>query len=308
MTTLLIDCNFICHQARTTMPDLHTSKQVCTGILYGFLNRLQTFMEMFDTNQIVLCWDSKSSIRKKLYPQYKEKRHEYKTEQEEEDMQRAVRQFPVVRKILAHYGFLCYIKRQFEADDLFGSIVKHNKDRHFTIITADEDMFQLLDDCKVQMYSPTKKEMWTERHLMKMKGITPKQWVDIKAIGGCSSDKVPGLPGVGEGKAIKYILGQMPDHHKAFSTISEGLADMESDLHLLWYPLVTLPFETTPEIILPEKVKHNYLGFLAMCEQYELQSFIRAKHQWQRVFMGENGNTPLRSKKAVPKRRKGLLD
>lgn len=299
MPVLLIDSNFFAHQARIAMPDLCCSNgEVQTGILLGFLMRIVGLAEELESNQLVFCWDSKQSERKKIFPAYKEKRHKQETEEERIIRIKAMKQFPVVRKIISGLGFPTYCKKGYEGDDLFGSIVQNNRDRQFIIVTADEDMLQLLRYEGVTIYSPCKKKMITASSFKKKYGIEPQEWARVKALGGCKSDGVPGIQGVGEGKAIKYIKGELNPKTQTYKKIEETDTS-------LFFRLVVLPFEGTPVIKLQHSFSPDFEAWKSMCEKYELQSLLNDSFRWQKLFEGRFGAG---KRKRIGVKRKGLLD
>ena len=70
---ILLDCPYLCHRMKHTMGDL-SFKGAATGIIYGFLKSLSGFQDLFRTSNFVFCWDSKTSKRKEIYPEYKANR------------------------------------------------------------------------------------------------------------------------------------------------------------------------------------------------------------------------------------------
>ena len=139
--TMIIDAHYIGHQARHVLGDL-SHDDVATGVIYGFLGRVLSLGTLFETNEIVFCWDSKKSYRKKLFPDYKKR--DLKPE-EIEDRRVMMEQLTKLRReILPKVGFNDnHIQVGCESDDIMASIV-FGKLGDFIIITADEDLFQCL--------------------------------------------------------------------------------------------------------------------------------------------------------------------
>lgn len=302
MVTLLIDSNFLLHQARTTLPDLSTDEGVRTGLLYGILARTETLMSMFETNKVIFCWDSKTSRRKKIFPEYKGKRNSSMSEKDLAEKTAAVRQFPTVRSILKKMSFFCICKKGLEGDDLFASYVYNNPEETYIMITADMDMLQLLDGKgdRVTIYNPSSKKYFTQHWLMKEKGVTPEQWARVKAIGGCTSDNVPGLPGVGEGTAIKYVRNELKNNYKTYQTIESS-----PDQILFFMDLVKLPFKGTPVLKQPD-FTYDIYAFKYTCEDYQLQSFLSDIDKWSGMFKGLFGQPGKRVQAKMKKRKLGL--
>ena len=223
---LVFDANGVAWTEFHGMPQFSFNK-VLTGVAYGFLLQILALARYYNTNRFVFCWDSRKSFRKDRHPWYKEKRsYENKTEEEQEKYVKAIGQFQKIRKeLLPGLGFSQnYMLSGYEGDDLIASVVSHNPG-DFIVVTTDNDMLQLLDRCDI--YNPrtkteiTKKSFWRENHL------TPQDWVRVKAIGGCSSDCVPGVPGVAEKTASQYVRNELSPKSKKFQSIEsfEGKND-----------------------------------------------------------------------------------
>ena len=70
---LLVDSNSICHQAKHSMGNL-TWEEKEVGIIFGFLRQLLSLAKTFETNKFVFVWDSRISLRTKMFPDYKKTR------------------------------------------------------------------------------------------------------------------------------------------------------------------------------------------------------------------------------------------
>jgi 5'-3' exonuclease len=90
------------------------------------------------------------------------------------------------------------------------------------------------------MYNPGKKKAVTLQSFSKETGLEPWEWAKVKAIGGCKTDEVPGIPGVGEKTAIKYILGKLKPDSAAYKAIKANKEIITRNRKL-----VELPFEGT---------------------------------------------------------------
>ena len=62
-----------------------------TGTIFGFLRMIFSIADQFTTNQFIFCWDSRKSFRRKIYPEYKQKRHSKEMTEEEERIRNEVR-------------------------------------------------------------------------------------------------------------------------------------------------------------------------------------------------------------------------
>jgi DNA polymerase I len=284
MNTLIIDSNFLCHQARYTMPKLTTDKEAPTEITFGFLKRILHLAKEFDTNRFVFCWDSKRSVRKELFSDYKANRKKEKSEFEKKIDNAVYSQFTLLRKeVLPALGFSNnFVQAGYESDDLIASIVfdERNKCDNPIVVTSDEDLFQLLSHCSV--YNPTKRLVLTEESFKTWWGISPQDWVQVKAIAGCKSDNVPGVRGVGEGRAIQYLLNTLNEKSGSFKNITEFLKTSEYERNI---KLVSLPYKGTKSFkIDPAFISFDKKTFVELCLVFDFNSFLDDIETWERVF------------------------
>lgn len=300
MKTLILDCNYIGHQARYSMGEL-SHGDIATGVIFGFLSRVLSLGQMFRTNDIVFMWDSRSSKRKKLFSGYKRNRHsKERTEEEQKELKTAMRQFVKLRKkILPAMGFAnVYVQKGLEADDLICRFINDNPG-DFIIVGSDEDLFQCLRN-NVRMYSPARKKMMSSERFQEQYGIWPPSWPLVKMIAGCSTDEVPGVPGVGEKTAVKWIKNELKPKTKAYRRISKFLNKKKKK----WKrnkKLIVLPFDGTQSM--PHKRNSFKVSrFKRICMKYGLISFTQQRwSEWKRFF---KGNFPSDEPEITVKRRR----
>src|SRR5574337_1275164 len=128
---ILIDANALAHKARHTLGEL-TTETMRVGIIFGFLLQIQKLAKDNDTTDIIFCWDSNTSKRQKLFPEYKEARRTMKAEktpEEKEEDKLAYAQFDILYdEVLPLLGFTNNYKIEgYEADDLIASIIYSNQ-------------------------------------------------------------------------------------------------------------------------------------------------------------------------------------
>ena len=240
---LILDCNFLCHRLKHAMGGL-SFEGGPTGIIYGFLKSIPMYQEMFDTPHIIFCWDSKSSKRSKIFPKYKANRLIRKREMSDEeiDFENDFRyQMKMLRlKYLPMIGFQnIFCQKGYEADDLIASLcLSISEKSNIVIITSDQDLYQCLAT-NIFIYDPNKRKRMTLQGLYKQYGVRPHEWKMMKAIAGCSTDNVPGVKGIGEKTALKYLIEGLSDTTKAFQRINseQGWKIYKRNLKL-----VSLPF------------------------------------------------------------------
>jgi len=290
---LVVDSNALCHRVKHTMKDLSYHEQR-TGIIFGFLNYVLKYAKMWNTNRFVFCWDSGKSARRSLFPQYKEKRknnQKNRTSEEEEFYRLSYVQFGTLRaEVLPSLGFKNnFIQTGREADDIIASVVNTLYASYHgwktILLTSDQDLFQLLDKCDYLSLYSKKARLFTMGDFHQQYNIHPKQWVEVKAIAGCSTDEVPGVKNVGEDRVIKYLTGKLVKGKIYDSIVSvEGLAIKERNL-----PLVSLPMEGTKEFQMDFDEYFPLQSFYNVCDKYGFSSFTRGVklEDWQRLFKME---------------------
>lgn len=290
---VLIDGNSLCHKAKHAVGEL-TTESMNTGVVFGFLNQILKLATAYNTNDLVFAWDSKKSHRIKLFPAYKEKRRtqkENKTPEELEFDKACYQQFDLLAdEIIPSLGFKNSFKFSgFEGDDIIASVVYDNPDDDFVIATGDEDMYQLLGDGVSIRKSRTdfrgKKTyyLYTEQMFTEEYGITPKDWIEVKALAGCKGDEVPGIKGTGEDTAIKYLKGELTPNMKRYQNIvcPEGRAVRSRNLQL-----VSLPFKGCPEIVLQKQGPLSFNYFNSLCIKYEFDYYLRKENldKWKKYL------------------------
>ena len=241
---LILDCNFLCHRLKHAMGGLSHDGGP-TGIIYGFLKSIPMYQEMFDTQYIIFCWDSKSSKRQEIFPKYKLNRLIRRKEMDEEELNFETEfryQMKMLRlKYLPMIGFKnIFCRKGYEADDLIASFCLSISGKNdIVIITSDQDLYQCLA-INIFIYDPNKRKRMTLQGLYKQYGIKPYEWKMMKALAGCSTDNVPGVKGIGEKTAIKYLTGELSDISKAFQKINSEIGWKIYKRNL---KLISLPFQ-----------------------------------------------------------------
>lgn len=233
---LIIDCNNIAYRAYCTTGPL-SYKGRPTGVIYGFLNQLLTITKKTVPNEVVFAWDSRKSVRKEHYPFYKENRK--KDEGPDQSLLDAFMQFRQLRnEILPELGFANnFIQRGYEADDIIAALVHRNPKMHlaYAVASSDADLLQLLDHCDI--YNSNKGKIIRSDDFTKDYGIYPSDWAEVKKIAGCSGDGVPGVQGVGEKTAIKYLTGNLKETSKKYQAIKDAQDIIERNDWLVKLPL-----------------------------------------------------------------------
>ena len=176
-----------------------------TNAIYGFNLMLDHMMKRIEPTHILVAFDAgKTTFRTEMFADYKAGRAKTPDEFRE--------QFPFIRQMLDAMGIKHYELSQYEADDIIGTLDKmaERTDIPFdvTIVSGDKDLIQLTDENTVVEIS--KKgvadfEEFTPAYLMEKMGITPTQFIDLKALMGDKSDNIPGVTKIGEKTGLKLL-------------------------------------------------------------------------------------------------------
>lgn len=271
---LVVDVSFVCRRAFHTLKDL-SHEDVKTGVIYGFFLSVAELMEQFMTHKVVFCFDYGKGIRKQMLPEYKQKRHSKElTEEELEAEEEYRRQVKLLRTdYLADAGFKnLFFQKGYESDDIIASFTMALASGESAIIvSADGDLLQLLRP-NVSMWNPAKRAMHTYKGFRKEYSIHPRVWAHVKAIGGCRTDEVPGVKGVGEKTALKYLLNQLKPESKVYQKIVsvEGAAIAARNL-----PLVQLPLKGTNQFAADPTWEASD-GWEKVCEKLGMKSLVNS--------------------------------
>lgn len=176
-----------------------------TNAIYGFNLMLDHMMKRIEPTHILVAFDAgKTTFRTEMYADYKAGR--VKTPDEFRE------QFPFIRQMLDAMGVKHYELDQYEADDIIGTLDKmaERTDIPFdvTIVSGDKDLIQLTDENTVVEISKkgvAEFEEFTPAYLMEKMGITPTQFIDLKALMGDKSDNIPGVTKIGEKIGLKLL-------------------------------------------------------------------------------------------------------
>jgi len=272
----LVDANYIAYRGlyglfQTTVTEIESA------MFYGFMKTLVSIgkgvkvgKERVKSTNMILCWDSKHSYRKMLYPAYKRKPSNLSDHQEK--ILEAIRiSFPRLREWMNRINIPSYIYAGYEADDVIAAFTKQFGAK-FIVITRDEDLYQLLNR-RVAIYKMVKKEkkLYTLGTFKDSYNITPNMWARVKAVGGCTSDNIPGVSGIGEKTAIKYVAsGQYETSTRQYRKIKGAQKEIN-----LFERLTRLPFDNKRfDTLSIEKKEPDWDAFTKFCQIYNFKSLI----------------------------------
>lgn len=193
---------------------LSNSKGRPSGMIKGFADFIYSLENEHKSDYLIFALDSKGkTFRSELDENYKANRTPPPPE--------LLEQIPVCIKMIEKMGFCSCSLEGYEADDIIASVVKTCEDKEIfvRIVTQDKDLYQLIKDGKVSIYSPISKNEYDEKACVEKYGVKPSQIRDFLALCGDSADNIPGVRGIGA-KGAKTLL----DEFESLEGIYENLS------------------------------------------------------------------------------------
>lgn len=202
---VLIDGHSILNRAFYGVPDLTNSEGLHTNAIYGFLNIMFKVLDEEKPEYLIVTFDVHApTFRHEMYAEYKGTRKPMAEELRQ--------QVPVIKEVLKAMNIEIIEQAGLEADDLLGTIshICEEKGLEVSIISGDRDTLQLATE-HIKIRIPKTKQGRTEvedyyaADVKEKYKVTPKEFIDVKALMGDASDNIPGVPGIGEKTATKII-------------------------------------------------------------------------------------------------------
>lgn len=265
---LVLDVHLLCHRAFHTMKNLSWEGKA-TGVIFGFLKTLNFLRDELQTDQFAFCFEHPHLYRKDIYPAYKQKRAEQRTPEEKRARKELSRQIGLLReRYLPMIGFrnIHYVYG-YESDDLMAEIAELHLRGEVILVTSDSDLFQCLKP-DVSIYSPSAGRVLTKAWFEKKYGIHPLQWARVKAIAGCATDEVKGIPRIGELTALKFLRGELKESSAAYKAIDSARGQAIAHRNRR---LVRLPFEDCPTPIM-QRDRLSKKGWEEVCDELGMKS------------------------------------
>ena len=191
-----------------------SSKGEPSGMVSGFANFIYSLKNEYKSDYIIFALDSKGkTFRSEIDPNYKTNRTPPPPE--------LLAQIPICIEMIEKMGFVSISRENYEADDIIASVVKSCKDKDIfvRIITQDKDLYQLIKDEKVSIYSPISKNDYDEAACLEKYGVKPSQIKDFLALCGDSADNIPGVKGIGA-KGAKTLLDEFGSIEAIYENLS----------------------------------------------------------------------------------------
>lgn len=202
---VLIDGHSILNRAFFGLPDLTNSEGIHTNAVYGFLNIMFKILEEENPDYLTVAFDVHApTFRHKMFEGYKGTRKPMADELRQ--------QVPLIKELLTKMGVKIVEMEGYEADDILGTLsVRAEKEgMDVAVISGDRDLLQLATDHVMIRIPKTKKtgteiENYNTKDVIEKYQVTPKEFIDVKALQGDTADNIPGVPGIGEKTAGALI-------------------------------------------------------------------------------------------------------
>ena len=239
----LIDAMSNVHRAYHAIQRLSTVAGRPTNAVYGFVTMLRKMLREHAPDYVAVAWDGpERTLRHEAYAGYKANRVAMADD--------LASQLPEIRRALEAYRIPILELPGYEADDVIGTLSRKAADAgmEVVIVTADKDMLQLVGP-NVRVFHTGREILLDEAGVREFFGVAPSQVADVLALMGDSVDNVPGVPGVGQVTAKKWItehgdltsllenadrikgkVGESLREHREAALLSRRLVEIPTDL------------------------------------------------------------------------------
>lgn len=278
---MVVDGSNLAHRSYHKFLNLKSTRGVKTGLVYGFLRILGSYLTRFKPSHLVVTFDTKqskeSNFRNELLEGYK--KHRGRISMDYEDFNA---QMKLLKRILKLLGVQMIWDKEglgHESDDYIAKLALEHKGK-VIIISSDKDFCQLLSE-RVKIFNPSKEELIHPQTCEKIMGYPSEQCVDYLILNGDKSDDIPGYYGMGEKKTKAFLdlygsietflssvksefkgidKGQLRDLYKK----NKELIDLR--LAITNYPIKTIPWVKVSTTIHKERL-------FKVLDKYTLRSF-----------------------------------
>jgi DNA polymerase-1 len=245
----LVDAMSNIHRAYHAIQRLSTSSGKPTNAIYGFITMLRKMLREHSPDYLAVAWDGpERTVRHDTYSEYKANRVPMAPD--------LASQIGDIRRALDAYRIPILELTGYEADDVLGTLSAKAAAQGFdvVIVTADKDMLQLVKP-GIRVFHTGREKFLDEAGVQEFFGVPPRQVADVLALMGDSVDNVPGVPGVGQVTAKKWITaygsleallakaGEVPGkvgeslrQHREAAILSRSLVEIPTDLPIPFEP------------------------------------------------------------------------
>ena len=274
------------------------SKGMNTSAIMGFMNSLLDVIKRENPDHLAVCFDKGGSHeRTEMFTEYKANR--------DETPEAIVIAVPYIQKILEAMHIPVVIKKGFEADDIIGTLAKQAEKENYKtfMVTPDKDFAQLVSE-NIFMYRPARMgngiEIWGVPEVQEKFEIErPEQVIDYLGMMGDSVDNIPGLPGVGDKTAKKFIkqFGSMENLFDNLDQVQGKLKEKieaNKDLGVLSKKLATI-ITDVPVQFNEKDYKLSEPDMEAASVIFEELEFRRIHENFKKIFSLSNESSHTKS-------------
>ncbi|OON93693.1 MAG: DNA polymerase I [Candidatus Epulonipiscioides saccharophilum] len=203
MKIMLLDGFSIVHRAFYALPLLTTKNGVVINAVFGFLKIMFSLIDNYSPERLAVAFDVKAPTFRHLHSkEYKATRKVMPSELHS--------QITLLKDVLSTLQITQLELEGFEADDILGSLALHFSGHEILIVSGDKDLLQVATETTSILIPQTTKsgtqiKRYFAEDVIQKYGVSPKEFIDVKALMGDSSDNVPGVKGIGEKTALKLI-------------------------------------------------------------------------------------------------------
>ncbi len=202
---IIIDGNSIVNRAYYGVRPLSTKTGIPTNAVFGFMNIMLKYIDEYKPDYLCVAFDLKApTFRHKMYDQYKAQRKGMPDDLAE--------QMPHLKEILSAMNILQLSLEGYEADDIIGTVSRicDENELRCNIVTGDKDDLQLASGNTRVLLTTTRMGQTTTEELddkgvFEKYGVTPEEFISVKALMGDTSDNIPGVKGIGEKTAFDLL-------------------------------------------------------------------------------------------------------
>ena len=294
---LIIDGTNVLHiaywTAKRVTPDFDNNTEKYVSF---FLNIIRSYAKHYYPTETVVCWDSREkgykNFRKESSEDYKGNR-EFKSE--------IYTHHDKLESILTSLGIRQMYPRTREADDIMYWYAKIHDPGNCVIVSADTDMYQLIDNSANILYDPRKKKEIDDRFLMeKFQVCNGKDFIIRKALKGDSADNIKGVYRIRKDR-IKNIIEKISEGKTTTDIVNDGLLSedesetFERNMELM--SLETLKNDPDEMFWYEEQasigVEHNKDVFRCLCDELGFEKMKNESSSWVGYFNQEEDNIDL---------------
>ena len=279
------------------------SKGTNTSAIMGFMNSLLDVIKREKPDHLAVCFDKGGSQeRTDMFPEYKANR--------DETPEAIVIAVPYIQEILQAMHIPVVVKEGFEADDIIGTLAKQaeKEDYQTFMVTPDKDFAQLVSE-NIFMYRPARMgngiEIWGVPEVQeKFEVDRPEQVIDYLGMMGDSVDNIPGLPGVGDKTAKKFLkqFGSLENLIENLDQVQGKLKEKieaNKDLGMLSKKLATI-ITDVPVQFNEKDYELSDPDMDAVSAIFEELEFRRIQENFKRIFTHNPEPNPVTTSPAAP--------